>query len=195
MPFAVPVSTMQFWAFFSLSVVFFLFLIRALSQRTQETAAKSDRRSRLGILLQSVGIGLAGFGGARPTLDPLSLPAVAGTLAVVLLMLGSIGLFATSSRALGQNWSLVARTRTDHELVRRGPYSKVRHPIYLGMLLFLLALAVAFGHWAQLIIAIPTFLAGTAIRTRLEDKLLEQSFGDSFRDYRSSTPALIPRLF
>ena len=62
------------------------------------------------------------------------------------------------------------------------------------MLLFLLALAVALGHWIQLIIAVPIFLAGTAIRTRIEDGLLEESFGEQFRAYRKSTPALIPKL-
>ena len=108
---------------------------------------------------------------------------------------GAIGLFAASSRELGRNWSLVARMRSDHELVRTGPYSRVRHPIYLGMLLFLLALAIALGHWAQLVIALPLFVAGTAMRTSAEDSLLEQSFGSDFRDYRTSTPALIPRLF
>jgi protein-S-isoprenylcysteine O-methyltransferase Ste14 len=110
-------------------------------------------------------------------------------------MSGSIGLFAASSRALGKNWSIVARTRSDHELVRNGPYARVRHPIYLGMLLFLVALSVALGHWMQLLIALPTFLLGTAIRTRIEDGLLERSFGDAFRDYRRSTPAIIPRIF
>jgi protein-S-isoprenylcysteine O-methyltransferase Ste14 len=63
------------------------------------------------------------------------------------------------------------------------------------MLLFLLALSAALGHWLQLIVAIPVFLIGTAIRTRLEDGLLEQNFGDAFRDYQRSTPALIPRIF
>ena len=84
--------------------------------------------------------------------------------------------------------------RTDHQLVRDGPYARVRHPIYLGMLLFLLGLAVAFGHWLQLAFALPLFLAGTAIRTRLEDRLLESQFGQEFCDYAQATPALIPRL-
>jgi protein-S-isoprenylcysteine O-methyltransferase Ste14 len=108
---------------------------------------------------------------------------------------GAIGLFSTSSRELGRNWSLVARMRSDHDLVRTGPYARVRHPIYLGLLLFLLALAVSLGHWVQLVVAVPIYLAGTAIRTKIEDGLLEQQFGEKFRDYRSSTPALIPRLF
>ena len=107
---------------------------------------------------------------------------------------GAIALFAASSRELGRNWSLVARTRSDHELVRTGPYAQVRHPIYLGMLLFLLALAVALGHWLQFIVAVPLFLVGTASERATEDGLLEQASANEFRAYRSSTPALIPKL-
>lgn len=194
MALAVPISVAQYAAFTASGLVFFYFLIRAFSRRTPELAAKRDRRSQAGIILQSVGIAFAGFGAIRPTLPSLSVAGLAGTAAVLLLMGGAIVLFALSSRELGRNWSLVARMRSDHELVRTGPYARVRHPIYLGMLLFLLALAVALGHWIQLVVAIPIFLAGTAIRTHLEDGLLEQQFGEAFRDYRSSTPALLPRF-
>jgi len=191
---AVPVSLAQYAAFTASGIVFFYFLIRAFSRRAPEAGAKSDRRSRAGIIIQSIGIALVAFGPVRPTLSPVSVAGLAGTAGVLLLMAGAILLFATSSRELGRNWSLVARMRSDHELVRTGPYARVRHPIYLGMLLFLLALAVALGHYLQLVVAIPIFLIGTAIRTRLEDGLLEQQFGEAFRNYRSSTPALIPKL-
>ena len=190
-----PVSYLQLGTFSVCGLVFFVFLLRAISQRTPEAGGKRDRRSQLGIAIQSIGIALAGFGFVKATLTPFSAPSLAGTAGVLILMGGAIGLFASSSRELGRNWSLVARMRSDHELIRTGPYARVRHPIYLGMLLFLLALAVALGHWVQLLVALPVFFIGTAIRTRLEDGLLEQSFGDSFRDYRRSTPALIPRLF
>lgn len=193
-PLTVPISLLQLWTFSACGVLFFIFLLRTLSQRAPESNAKRDRRSQLGIAIQSIGIALAGVGPLKPTLAPFGLPGLAGTAAVLLLMGGAIGLFLASSRELGRNWSLVARTRSDHELVRTGPYARVRHPIYLGMLFFLLALAVALGHWVQLVIALPVFFIGTRIRTRLEDGLLEQSFGDKFRDYRRSTPALIPRI-
>ena len=195
MLFAVPICVAQYAAFTVSGIVFFYFVIRAFLRRAPEAGAQRDRRSRAGIVIQSVGIGLAGFGPVKLVLASLSPAGLGGTAAVLLLMGGATALFATSSRELGRNWSLVARTRSDHELVRTGPYAHVRHPIYLGMLLFLLALAVALGHWLQLIVASPVFLVGTAIRTRLEDGLLEQSFGAAFRSYRSSTPALIPKLF
>lgn len=195
MPLTVPVGLLQLWTFSACGLLFFVFLLRTLSGRAPESGAKRDRRSQLGIVIQSVGIGFAGFGPVRATLPSFSPSGLAATAAVLVFMGGAIGLFAASSRELGRNWSLVARTRTDHQLVRTGPYSRVRHPIYLGLLLFLLAFAVGLGHWEQLVVALPLFLVGTAIRTKVEDHLLEQSFGNSFRDYRSSTPALIPRLF
>jgi protein-S-isoprenylcysteine O-methyltransferase Ste14 len=194
MPLALPIGFPQFWLFNGLSLLFFAFLIRAFWRRDREANITPDRRSRRGIILQSIGIGLAGFGPARVTLEPLSAASLLGCALVILLMGAAIGLFAASTRALGRNWSIIARTRSDHELIQSGPYAHVRHPIYLGLLFFLLGLSAALGHWLQLIVAVPMYLAGTMIRTRLEDRLLEQSFGDKFRDYRSATRALIPKI-
>jgi protein-S-isoprenylcysteine O-methyltransferase Ste14 len=194
MPFAMPVSPLQLWTFQALSIVFFLFLIRAFWRRSGETGSKPDPRSSIGILLQVIGIFAVGIGRPKVILHPFEPASLAATAAVIVLMGGAIWLFAASSSALGKNWSIVARMRNDHELVRSGPYARVRHPIYLGLLLFLLAMAVALGHWPQLVVAVPLYLAGTRVRTRVEDRLLEQTFGETFRDYRNSTPALLPRL-
>ena len=194
MPFGMPVGPLQLWAFQALSIVFFLFLFRAFWRRSGETGTRRDPRSTIGILLQVLGIFAAGIGRPKMTLVPFGRASMAATAVVFLLMGGAIWLFAASSTALGKNWSIVARMRSDHELVRSGPYSRVRHPIYLGLLLFLQAMAVAFGHWLQLVVAVPLYLAGTQIRTRIEDRLLEEKFGEAFRNYRNSTPALLPRL-
>ena len=194
MPLAVPIGFPQFWLFGTLSLLFLAFLIRAARGREREANVEADRRSRLGIILQSIGIGLAGIGPVRPILEPLNAASLAGCALVMLLMGTAIGLFAASSHALGRNWSILARTRSDHELVQDGPYAYVRHPIYLGLLFFLLALGAALGHWLQLIAAVPLYMAGTVIRTRAEDRLLEQAFGDRFRNYRSATPALFPKI-
>ena len=192
--FAVPVSLTQFIAFWVMAVGFFLSLAQAFWRKSSETGSKTSSSSRLGILLQVAGFAIVGFGVIRVALGPLSPLALLETAAIIALMGGAIGLFVTSSRALGRNWSLVARTRTDHELIRSGPYARVRHPIYLAMLLFLVALAIGLGHWGQLIIGLPIFLVGTKIRTDAEDRLLEQGFGDAFRQYRNSTPALFPKI-
>ena len=192
--FAVPVSLTQFVAFCLMALGFFLSMARAFWRKPAETGATTSARSRLGILLQMVGFAIVSFGVIRVALGPASPLALLETVVVVALMAGAIGLFVASSSALGRNWSLVARTRTDHELIRSGPYARVRHPIYLAMLLFLVALAIGLGHWGQLLLASPLFLAGTKIRTDAEDRLLEQSFGETFRQYRNATPAIFPRI-
>jgi protein-S-isoprenylcysteine O-methyltransferase Ste14 len=189
-----PIGWLQFWLFWGLAILFFASLVRALMKRTPESGGRREGKSRIGIVLQSISFFFAGFGGMRIALPLLSPAALAGAVAVLLLMGGALYLFTASSTALGKNWSLEARTRDDHQLIRNGPYAQVRHPIYLGMLLFLVGLAVALGHYAQLIVAVPIFLVGTTIRTRIEDGLLEAQFGETFRDYARSTPALIPGL-
>ena len=190
----VPIGWLQFWIFCALSILFFVSLIRALMKRKAETGVRRESKSRLGIILQSVSFFFVGFGGAHIGLPLFSPAALAGAFAVLLLMGSCLYLFVASSTALGKNWSFEARMREDHQLVRTGPYARVRHPIYLGMLLFLLGLAVAMGHWLQLIVGLPVFLIGTAIRTRAEDRLLEEQFGDEFRAYAAHTPAVVPGL-
>jgi len=192
--FAVPIALPQWWLFDVLSLVFFAMIVRAMIHRPRESGARTEPGSRSGIILQGVAIAAAAIGSVRPYLAWFSPPAIAGYAAVSLLMGGAIILFAWSSSTLGKNWSIEARTLDDHELIRSGPYSRVRHPIYLAMLLFLLGLAVSLGHWFQLIVAIPLFLLGTRMRTDAEERLLEDRFGDGFRDYRRSTPAIIPKI-
>jgi protein-S-isoprenylcysteine O-methyltransferase Ste14 len=191
---AMPIGWLQFWIFTGLGILFFAALIRAFLKRKPESVGRTASRSRLGIAMQTVAFFVTGFGRTDPSL-PLWAPAsIGGAAAVLLLMGGTIYLFVASSNALGKNWSLEARMRTDHQLIRNGPYARVRHPIYLGMLLFLLGLAAALGHWLQLVIALPLFIIGTSIRTKSEDQLLHAQFGQAFVDYAASTPSLIPRL-
>lgn len=190
----VPIGWLQLWIFTGLGVLFFAALIRALLKRKPEAVGRTAGKSRIGIALQSIAFFVTGFGRTQPSLPLWSPASLVGAVAVLLLIGGTLYLFVASANALGKNWSLQARMRTDHELIRSGPYARVRHPIYLGMLLFLFGLAVALGHWLQLVVAVPVFVIGTRIRTKLEDRLLDSQFGREFRDYASSTPSLIPRL-
>ena len=115
-------------------------------------------------------------------------------LAAIVVALGMAGalLFDRSAKALGANWSLVARTREEHQLVRDGPFARRRHPIYFAMLLLLIALSIGLGHIWGLIAAIPLFVGGTLIRIREEERLLRQQFGDAYDSYARETPAFIP---
>lgn len=84
--------------------------------------------------------------------------------------------------------------RHAQRLVTTGIRSRVRHPIYLGHLCELLGWTIALGTVSLL--ALTTFAVVTgAIMLRLEDNELEARFGEDYRSYRHTVPAIIPRIF
>jgi protein-S-isoprenylcysteine O-methyltransferase Ste14 len=113
---------------------------------------------------------------------------------VALLGGSAIGIFIAATRAMGKNWSVVARLRSDHQLVRTGPFRVVRHPIYVALFLYLLSFGVAFGHLWQFVISLPIYGAGTMIRIRVEEKLLRARFGEDHARYAREVSAFIPGL-
>jgi methanethiol S-methyltransferase len=79
-------------------------------------------------------------------------------------------------------------------LVTTGIRSRVRHPVYLGHLCEMLAWSTVTGLamcWALTAWAIAT----GAVMINLEDRELEERFGEVYRQYRSTVPAVLPRIF
>jgi protein-S-isoprenylcysteine O-methyltransferase Ste14 len=77
-------------------------------------------------------------------------------------------------------------------LVTTGIRARVRHPVYLGHLCEMLAWSLGTGLavcWALTAFAIVT----GAVMIRMEDKELETRFGEEYRHYRSTVPALLPK--
>ena len=48
---------------------------------------------------------------------------------------------------LGQYWSDKVVLKSDHQLIRSGPYARMRHPIYSGVLLGVAGTALLVGEW------------------------------------------------
>lgn len=172
-------------------------LVVGVRLRSRETGgdAPRSRVSVAGIIFQMASYVAVGLGAVTASLDPLSIESIAQTAAVALMMGSAIGLFVASTRALGANWSLEARVRDEHSLVTHGPFTRVRHPIYVAMLLFLVAQAIAVGHWRQLAFGMPLFVVGTLLRVREEERLLRERFGNAFDDYAARVARFLPGLF
>ena len=92
---------------------------------------------------------------------------------------------------LGTNWSASVTIKRDHEIIRRGPYRLVRHPIYSGLLLSVLGTALAVGELRGLF-AIGFVFVGFWLKLRTEEAFLVEQFGPQYEKYRQETKALIP---
>ncbi len=113
-------------------------------------------------------------------------------IGAALTVLG-LSLSVWARRHIGGNWSGTVTVKRDHELIVTGPYARVRHPIYSGLLLALLGTAIARGQWQGLLGVLIAFMALWR-KWRLEERWMQQTFGDAYERYRARTAALIPHL-
>jgi protein-S-isoprenylcysteine O-methyltransferase Ste14 len=174
------------WALWWLAMAFF-------SKSTKRRESPAQRIEHL--VPAMLGFALVfreGFGGtwlARPIwpTNPVLL-----ILCVTVTILGL--LFAVWARLiLGSNWSGTVTIKTNHQLIRRGPYRWIRHPIYTGMLAALLATAMIQGLLSGMIGFAFVFLA-LYRKARREESFLSQEFGEGFSEHRQHTGMFLPRF-
>jgi len=93
---------------------------------------------------------------------------------------------------LGRHYDLVLEVHQDHELVRRGPYALVRHPVYTGLALHFAGVCLATGNAlliaGTLLVSFPAFY----LRARAEEALLRERFGAEYEKYAREVPMLVP---
>ena len=92
---------------------------------------------------------------------------------------------------IGRNWSATVTVKQDHQLVRRGPYRIVRHPIYSGLLLAALGTAIA-GREFRGLVGVGFVFAGFWAKLRLEERFMTEQFGAEYTRYKQEVRALIP---
>jgi len=109
-----------------------------------------------------------------------------------LLAFAGAVLVVRSRTELGPAWSFVPKADEGSGLVTAGPYRLVRHPIYLGFLLFTMGEALAFNSWPAVMIVLSGIAPTLAWRARAEEKLLSRTFGDRYAAYRQRTRMIIP---
>lgn len=113
------------------------------------------------------------------------------------------GLILACMGFLIMNWAVIVLDRQfsvhvtiqdSHKLITRGPYRYVRHPRYLGILLFLCGIALIFRSWIGLLLVLMTL---TILLWRIQDEesLMHHEFKQTWEDYKKKTYFLIPFIY
>jgi protein-S-isoprenylcysteine O-methyltransferase Ste14 len=94
-------------------------------------------------------------------------------------------------KALGKYFSAYVTLQPNHRLVQEGIYRRIRHPLYLSLLLAPTGIALVFDSWLALPILV---LSAIFVFDRIprEERLLAAHFGREFEEYRLRTWKLIP---
>jgi protein-S-isoprenylcysteine O-methyltransferase Ste14 len=115
-----------------------------------------------------------------------------GAFALVVVMLMGLGLTWWARIILGRLWSSAITRKEKHRLVDTGPYAFVRHPIYTGLIIALLATAVIEATPVALLGALMIAL-GLWVKARAEEHFLLSELGpEAYAHYRRRVPMLIP---
>ncbi len=138
------------------------------------------------LLVPAMGVGPLGWRFVAPG------PAVAWTGVGITAVGIAIAFWARAT--LAGNWSGNVTLKVAHELVLRGPYAYVRHPIYSGISLAVAGTALAVGE-VRGIVALGVALLAWRIKWPVEERFMVDQFGDGYRDYRRRVKALIPGLW
>lgn len=114
---------------------------------------------------------------------------VTGCLGDLLVFVGLI-VSIWARITLGGNWSARVALKENHELIERGPYRVVRHPIYSGLLTMILGTAVLAGRTGGFLVLI-FCICGFWVKLRREEALLARHFPE-YSEYMRRTTALVP---
>jgi protein-S-isoprenylcysteine O-methyltransferase Ste14 len=91
---------------------------------------------------------------------------------------------------LGRNWGMPMSQKADPELVTTGPYRRVRHPIYSGIILAMVGTAIAVSvYWLVAVAILGGYFLFSAV---MEERTMAKTFPVAYPPYKHATKMLIP---
>lgn len=122
-----------------------------------------------------------------------TLPAWAGWLGI-LLAAGALFIFWRAHVDLGVNWSPSLEIREQHELITRGIYGVIRHPMYASQWLLTLATPLLLQNWIAGFLNLLVFIPFYLLRVKAEEQMMLDSFGTQYQEYMKTTGGVLPKL-
>jgi protein-S-isoprenylcysteine O-methyltransferase Ste14 len=114
-------------------------------------------------------------------------------LGVALAFVG-VGFAIWARHHIGRYWSARVSIVEEHRLIHTGPYARIRHPIYTGMLVALAGTALVVGEYRALV-GLGIALLGFARKAKKEEEMLAARFGREFEEHQRRAGFFLPKLF
>ena len=93
---------------------------------------------------------------------------------------------------LGRNWGMPMSQRADPELVTTGPYRRIRHPIYSGVILGMAGTVIAVSpYWLNAVAILGAYFLVSAV---IEERTMAKLFPTAYPPYKRATKMLIPYI-
>ena len=166
-----------FWAYW---------LVMAVTAKAEQSRWTRVAGGRIGLILVIVLLVWPRVvkGHAALTVNPW----LAGT--GLALFVSGLALAVWARVYLGRNWGMPMSQKADPELVTTGPYEKVRHPIYSGIILGMVGTAIAVSpYWLIAVAILGAYFLYSAV---VEERNMARLFPAAYPPYKRATKMLIP---
>jgi len=107
------------------------------------------------------------------------------------LCVAGLGFCIWARVTLGRNWSGAVTLKQGHELIERGAYRLVRHPIYTGLIAMFLATVIVLGHAGGIAGLVLVFISFW-IKLSDEERVMLKQFPDQYAAYQQRVKRIIP---
>ena len=193
------IQSLNLWLLVAGYLVMVAFLIvQELLRKTPEAKTFQRGASEKGSMLL-IGVTL-GVGLCLPlvmavlglALFPIDL--IEGLFALTVMLFG-LGLRVWAAITLGVYYTRTLMTRKEHKVVTTGPYARIRHPAYLGVLLLWSGFGVLSGSLVIAFIFPVIFVVVYLYRISVEEKMLVRELGEDYVQYQRKTRKLIPAVY
>ena len=169
---------------------------RKISQQTEVSQSYWDR-------LEKVTLGAVILGGMLLPVVYLLTPFLnfanqdishwSGISGFMMALIG-LWLFYRSHQDLGQQWSVSLEIRESHQLITKGIYEKIRHPMYSSIFLMSCSQWLLIGNWLVAPAYLIAFTVLYLIRIDKEEVMMLEKFGDAYVSYMKRTGRLFPKI-
>lgn len=80
-------------------------------------------------------------------------------------------------------------------IIETGLYKFIRHPGYLGQIIIFLGISCAISNWLSILLMMIPVILGYIKRIKIEERFMQEQFGEEYVNYERRTERLIPFIY
>jgi protein-S-isoprenylcysteine O-methyltransferase Ste14 len=100
-----------------------------------------------------------------------------------------------SIQTLNQYFTYSVANVENHKIIETGLYKFIRHPGYLGQLIFFFGISTSISNWLSVLVMMIPVTLGYLYRTNVEERFMLEHLGEDYLNYQKRTKRIIPLIY
>jgi protein-S-isoprenylcysteine O-methyltransferase Ste14 len=166
-----------------------------LRQRSKSKVAASSDKGSLWLLYGLITVGYAlSFSIGATTIGRIYYWNILFAIGMVLVVIGFV-IRLHSILTLKQYFTYSVAKVEGHRIVETGLYKFIRHPGYLGQLIFFMGISISISNWLSILAMMIPVTLGYLYRINVEERFMIEQLGKDYLNYQARTKRIIPMIY